>query len=88
MADVYKPISRQEVLAALVRQFGGVETARYYLNDALSDLQTLEVGIAENNPMLTAKCCESLKENLTNIRVLLDNKDYKPGVEKTIKENL
>lgn len=88
MADVYKPISRQEVLAALVRQFGGVETARYYLNDALSDLQTLEVGIGENNPMMAAKCCESLKEGLTNLRALLENKDYKPSVEKAIKENL
>lgn len=88
MDEIYKPISRQEVLKTLVRQFGGTETARYFLNDALSDLQTLEVGVAENNPMLAAKCCESLKENLTNIRTLLENKDYKGGVEKTIKENL
>ena len=88
MADIYKPISRQEVLATLVRQFGGVETARYFLNDALSDLQTLEVGIADNNPMQAAKCCESLKESLTNLRSLLENKDYKNGLEKNVKDNL
>ena len=88
MAEVYTPISRQEVLKALVNKFGGVETVRYYLTDALSDLQSIEVGIGDNNPMQAAKCCESLKENLTNIRTLLENKDYKGGVEKSIKNNL
>ena len=88
MAEIYKPISRQEVLKTLVRQFGGVETARYFLNDALSDLQTLEVGIGDNNPLLAVKCCESLKESLTNMRVLLEDKDYKGGIEKEIKKTL
>lgn len=83
----YKAISRQEVLSTLVAKFGGVETARYFLNDAMSDIQSMEVGIAENNQMLAAKHCESLKENLSNIRVLLENKDYKPGIEKEIKRN-
>lgn len=80
------PISRKEVLKALVNKFGGVETARYFLNDALSDLQTLEVGVAENNPMLASKSCESLKENLSNLRDLLNEKDYKGSVEKEIQK--
>lgn len=79
-------INRREVLKALVGKFGGVETARYFLNDALSDLQTMEVGAAENNPLLTAKTLESLKENLMNLKNLLDNKDYKGSVEKEIQK--
>lgn len=79
-----KPMNRKEVLKTLVRQFGGVETALYFLNDALSDLQTLEVGVAENNPMLASKSVESIKENLANLKSLLDEKDYKPAVEKEI----
>lgn len=81
-----QPISRKEVLRALVGKFGGVETALYFLNDALSDLQTMEVGAAENNPLLAAKTLESLKENLTNLKNLLDNKDYKGSVEKEIQK--
>ena len=80
------PISRKEVLKALVGKFGGVETALYFLNDALSDLQTMEVGTAENNPLLATKSLESLKENLTNLKNLLDNKDYKGSVEKEIQK--
>lgn len=79
-------ISRKEVLKALVGKFGGVETALYFLNDALSDLQTMEVGAAENNPLLATKSLESLKENLTNLKNLLDNKDYKGSVEKEIQK--
>lgn len=82
----YRPISREEILSTLVTKFGGVETARYYLSAALSDLQTMEVGISENNQMMAAKSCESLRENLTNLRSLLDKKDYKPQVEKGIKD--
>lgn len=85
--DIYKPISRQEILSTLVAKFGGVEVARFYLADALSDLNTMEVGVGENNPIQVAKCVESLKENLTNLRTLLDKKEYKPGIEKEIKEN-
>ena len=88
MAEVYTPISRQEMLKALVNKFGAVETARYFLTDALSDLQSMEVGVGDNNPLLAMKNCESLKENLTNLRTLLENKDYKPSVEKEIKKNL
>lgn len=88
MAEVYTPISRQEVLKALVNKFGAVETARYFLTDALSDLQSMEVGVGDNNPLLAMKNCESLKENLINLRTLLENKDYKPSVEKEIKNNL
>lgn len=88
MADLYKPISRQEALTALVNKFGAVETARYYLNDALSDLQSLEVGLAENNPLQAASVCGSLREAITNLRVLLDNKDYRPSIEKAVKSKL
>lgn len=88
MAEVYTPISRQEVLKTLVSKFGGMEVVRYFLTDALSDLQTMEVGLADNNPLQAARCCESLKENLTNIRTLLEKKEYKPGVEKEIKNNV
>lgn len=77
-------MNRKEVQKALIRTFGGVETARYYLNDALSDLQTMEVGVAENNPLLAAKSLESLKENLSNLKMLLDEKDNKPSIEKEI----
>ena len=88
MAEVYTPISRQEVLKALVNKFGAVETVRYFLNDALSDLTSMEVGVGDNNPLLAMKNCESLKENLMNIRALLENKDYRPSVEKAVKNNL
>lgn len=88
MADIYTPISRQEVMRALVSKFGAVETARYFLNDALSDLQTMEVGVGDNNPLQAIKSCESLKESLTNLRALLENKDYKPSIEKAVKKNL
>ena len=88
MAELYKPISRQEVLSTLVNKFGAVETARYFLGDALSDLQSMGVGVAENNPMLAAKHLESLRDNLENIRVLLERKEYKGGIEKEIKNNL
>ena len=84
----YKPITRNEILATLVSKFGGVETLRYYLNDALSDLQSMEIGIAENNQMLAAKHCESLKENLSMMRSLVEKKEYKAPVEKEIKENV
>lgn len=86
--DIYKPISRQEAVAALVGKFGAVETARYFLNDALSDLQTMEVGLSENNPLLAAKTCGSLVENLTNLRALLEKKEYKPSIEGEVKRNL
>lgn len=88
MNSEYKPITRQEVLSTLVSKFGGVETARYFLNDALSDIQSLEIGIGDNNPLLAAKNCESLKESLTNLRTLLEHKEYKGGIEKEIKKNL
>lgn len=88
MADVYKPISRQEVLNALVMKFGAVETARYFLNDALSDLQTMEVGIADNNQLKAAEVCGSLHESLSNLRVLLEKKENKPSIEKEVKSNL
>lgn len=86
--DVYKPISRKEMLATLVRKFGGVETARYFLNDAIDDLRRMETGIGENNPMLTAKCFESLRTSLNNIQVLLETKEYKPGIEGEIKGSI
>lgn len=87
MPELYKPISRQEILATLVNKFGAVETARYFLRDACSDLQTMEVGLAENNPLLAVKICESLSENLNNIMALLDKKEYKASIEKEIKNN-
>ncbi len=88
MAEVYTPISRQEMLKALVTKFGAVETARYFLTDALSDLQSMEVGVGDNNALLAMKNCESLKQNLTYLRTLLEKKENKPSLEKEIKNNL
>ena len=88
MAELYKPISRQEVIKTLVNKFGGVETARYFLNDALSDLQSMEVGLGDNNALLAVKNAESLKESLLNLRELLEKKEYRGGVEKEIKNSL
>ena len=88
MAEVYTPISRQEMLKALVNKFGAVETARYFLTDALSDLQSMEVGVGDNNALLAMKNCESLKQNLTYLRTLLEKKENKPSLEKEIKNNL
>lgn len=88
MDNIYKPISRQEVLKALVTKFGAVETARYFLADALSDLQTMEVGLAENNPLLAAKTCQSLTESLTNLRTLLEHKESKGAIEREVKKTL
>lgn len=86
--EVYKPISRKEILETLVRKFGAVETARYFLTDALSDLQTMEVGLAENNPLMAAKTCQSLSESLTNLRALLEHKEYKGAIEGEVKKTL
>ena len=88
MAELYAPISRQEVIKALVGKFGAVETARYFLNDALSDLHSMEVGIGDNNSLQAIKNTESLKENLINLRELLEKKEYKGGIEKEIKSSL
>lgn len=84
----YTPISRKEVLSTLVAKYGAVETARYYLNDAISDLQAMEVGVGDNNPLQAVKSCESLKENLTYLRTLFEKKENKPSLEKEIKNNL
>ena len=81
MDEVYKPISRQETINALVAKFGGVETVRYFLNNALSDLQTMEVGIADNNPLNAVRTVESLRENLENIRTILEKKENRPSIE-------
>lgn len=83
----YKPITQKEILSTLVMKFGGVETARYFLSNALSDLQTMEVGVGENNQMLASKSLESLRDNLTSLRELLEHKEYKGGIEKEIKNN-
>lgn len=83
-----KPINTREMLNALVQKFGGVETARFFLADALSDIQTIDVGLGENNPLLAAKSVESLRTNLTYLRELLDNKDNKPSIEKGIRDNI
>ena len=88
MDNIYKPISRQEVIKALVMKFGAVEAARYFLNDALSDLQTMEVGVAENNALLTAKTCQSLSDSLSNLRAILEHKDYKGAIEGEVKRTL
>lgn len=88
MDEPYKPISRQELLNALVLRFGAVETARYYLSDALSDIQSIEVGVSENNQMLASKSVESLKQNLNMIRALLEKKENKGGIEKAIKDDM
>lgn len=87
MDNLYKPISRQEILATLVAKFGGVEVARYYLNDALSDLQTIDIGVGDNNPMMAAKAVSSLRETLENLRALLEKKEYRGGLEQEIKLN-
>lgn len=86
--ETYKPISRLEIISTLVTKFGGVETARYFLNDALADIQSIDVGVGSNNPLLAAKSIESLRENLENLRTLLEKKEYKGGIEKEIKNNL
>lgn len=85
MADLYKPISKQEVINSLIVKFGAVETARYFLDDALSDIKTLEVGLSENNPLLAAKVCQSLVDSLTSLRYLLEKKENKSSLEGEMK---
>lgn len=84
----YTPINNKEMLSALVQRFGGVETLRFFLADALSDMQSISVGISENNSLLAIKNVESLENNLTYIRALIDNKDNKPSIEKEIRKNI
>lgn len=84
----YKSITRQEILSTLVSKFGAVEVARYYLNDALSDIQSISIGISENNPMLAARHVESLYESLSTLKTMLDKKENKPPLEKEIKNTL
>lgn len=86
--EEYKQINRKELLSALVKRFGAVEVARYYLSDAISDMNSMSVGMAENNPLLAAKGFDSLNNNLMMIRTLLENKDYKPSLEKNIRDEL
>lgn len=84
----YKPITRKEILDTLVSKFGAVETARYFLSDAISDLQTMEVGLAENNPLKAAEVCGSLRESLSNLRTLLEKKENKGPIEREVREQL
>lgn len=88
MDDLYKPISRNDILKTLVTKYGGVETVRYFLADAVSDLKSMGVGMAENNPMLAAKHYEALHEALYNIQMLLEKRENKPSVEKAIRDNV
>lgn len=86
--DEPKPLNRKNLLQSAVRDFGAVRVASYYTSNALSDLQTMDLGAADNNPLQVAKCIESLRENLENLRALLENKDNKPPLEKAIKNHL
>lgn len=88
MDDLYKPISRNDILQTLVAKYGGVETAQYFLSDAISDLNSMGVGMAENNPMLAAKYYESLHESLRNLQMLLEKRENKPSIEKAIKDSV
>ena len=83
-----KPLNRKNMLQSAVHSFGAVTVARYYVADALSDLQVMELGAADNNPLKLAECVGSLRESLENLRILFDNKDNKPSTEKAIKELL
>lgn len=83
-----KPINRKNVLQTIVHSFGAVNAARYYVSDALSDLQVMELGAADNNPLKLAECVGSLRESLENLRTLLDDKDNKPPLEREIKKCL
>lgn len=87
MDDLYQPISRNDILRTLVTKYGGVETIRYFLADAISDLNSMGIGMAENNPMLASKHYESLYEALKNIQMLLERKENKPSIEKEVKDN-
>lgn len=83
-----KPINRKNILHSIVLGFGAVNAARYYVADALSDLQVMELGAADNNPLKLAECVGSLRESLENLRTLLDDKDNKPSIEAEIKKHL
>lgn len=86
--DLYTPISQKEVLKALVYKFGAAEVLRYFLANALSDISSIETGIGDNNPLLAVKSVESLRENLSMAKSLVDNKGNKPQIEGDIKNNL
>ena len=88
MDNLYTPITKKEALKALVAKFGAAEVLRYYISDALSDLQTMEVGLADDKLCYAVKSVESLRQNLDTARMLLDNKDNKPAVEKDVRQNL
>lgn len=83
-----KPISTREIIATLVSKYGGIETLNYYLANALSDIQSMEVGVGDNNPMLAVKSLESARENLNKIKLMVDHKEYRGGIEKEIKDNV
>lgn len=83
-----KTINRKNILQSVVSRFGAVSAARYYVSDALSDLQVMELGAADNNPLKLAECVGSLRESLENLRALLDDKDNKPIIESEIKKHL
>lgn len=88
MDNLYTPITKKEALKALVAKFGAAETLRYYIADALSDLQTMEAGLADDRVCYAVKAVESLRQNLDAARILLDNKDNKPSIEGEVKKNL
>ena len=48
----------------------------------------MEVGVGDNNPMLAVKSLESARENLNKIKMMVDHKEYRGGIEKSIKENI
>lgn len=83
----YKPITRKEALSALVSRFGGVQTAKMILDDALSDVQHMGIGLTENNPLKASSTFESLYDNLSALKSLFDDKDNRPALEKQIKSS-
>ena len=48
----------------------------------------MEVGLADDKICYAVKSVESLRQNLDTARMLLDNKDNKPAVEKDVRQNL
>lgn len=81
-------ITRKGALLAVVSKYGAVETLRALIADLRSDLSTMEVGVADNNPLMVAKTVESMAQTIAGINSVLEQKKERKNIEKEALKSL
>ena len=81
-------ITRKGALLAVVGKYGAVETLHALIADLRSDLSTMEVGVADNNPLMMAKTIESMTQTVANLNSILEQKEERKNIEKEALKSL